>query len=228
MLAKVITCTVIGVDGHPVDVEVDVAKGLPTFSIVGLPDNAVRESRDRVKAAIKNCGYEFPNRRITVNLAPADLKKEGTGFDLPIAIGILAAIEIVSPAHIENTMFTGELALDGKIRPIKGVIPITIAGKATGCSRVVIPEQNEMEAALIGAEVDIIAIKSLPELVEYLSGRISIAPLSLPSKSNLIEKYHVDFSEVKGQLFAKRGLEIAAAGGHNVFMLWSITPNEQA
>ncbi|SHO53178.1 YifB family Mg chelatase-like AAA ATPase [Desulfopila aestuarii] len=220
MLAKIQSCTPIGVSGLLIDVEVDVSLGLPTFATVGLPDSAVRENKDRVKAAIKNCGYEFPNRRITVNLAPADVKKEGAGFDLPTAIGILAATELLPEEALREVCFVGELSLDGSVRHVKGMLPMLIAARDGGVKRFIIPEENCDEAAIGASGIEVVPVRSLPQAVEYLLGLTTLMPLPAASLQDLLQKpgYSVDFSEVKGQAHVKRALEIAAAGGHNLLM----------
>ena len=221
MLAKTISCSVIGIDGWLIQVEVDVARGLPVFSTVGLPDGAVRESKDRVKAAIKNCGYEFPAKRITVNLAPADIRKEGTSFDLPIALGILEATQTLQKEKNGNYCIVGELSLDGGVHKVAGVLPAVLAARKNGLKGVIIPRENMDEAVLMAEDLDIITVTSLQEAVEFLAGIKNIAPLELETeqKDTTGDNYDVDFTEVKGQGHVRRGLEIAAAGGHNVMML---------
>lgn len=220
MLAKTISCSVIGIDGWLVQVEVDVARGLPVFSTVGLPDGAVRESKDRVKAAIKNCGYEFPAKRITVNLAPADIRKEGTSFDLPIALGILEATQTLKNTQKDKYCTVGELSLDGGVHKVAGVLPAILAAKKNDLKGVIIPYDNMDEALLMAEDLDIITVKSLQEAVEFLAGIKEIFPL-VPATLNkriTTPSYNVDFSEVKGQTHVRRGLEIAAAGSHNIIL----------
>ncbi|SDP05387.1 YifB family Mg chelatase-like AAA ATPase [Desulforhopalus singaporensis] len=221
MLAKIISCSVIGIEGHPVEVEVDVTKGLPTFATVGLPDSSVRESKDRVKAAIKNCHYDFPVRRITVNLAPAELKKEGAGFDLPIAVGILQASGAFKTAREGQYCMVGELSLDGTVKKVKGILPILVSAELHKLKGVVLPSENFMEARLASSEIEIIPVTRLQQAVEFLAGGdIEVNASAVMQEVDEDEQWHtVDFSDVRGQQTAKRGLEIAAAGAHNVLLV---------
>ena len=219
MLAKVLSSAVIGIDAYIVDVEVDISQGLPSFSTVGLPESAVRESKERVKASIKNSGYHFPSDRITVNLAPADVKKEGTAFDLPMALGILAGTGLVSPLSYENYLILGELALDGLIRPVKGVLPMAVAAKDLGLAGMYLPAENAAEAAVVDG-ITIYPIKSLVQLVESLLGISLIKPYKANGRQFIApDESQVDFDEVRGQENVKRAMEIAAAGGHNMIMV---------
>lgn len=220
MLAKVPSCSVIGIDGWLIQVEVDIALGLPMFSTVGLPDSSVRESKDRVKAAIKNCGYEFPNRRVTVNLAPADIKKEGSGFDLPIAVGILQATETLTKSVDGEYCIVGELSLDGGVRRVNGILSIILAAKDLGMQGVIIPEENIEEAQVAPPGIEVITVSSLPQVVEFLAGLLTIPPVPPLATDALARQsgYSIDFSEIRGQSHVKRALEIAASGGHNVLL----------
>ncbi len=220
MFVKVLGMSIIGMESYPVSVEVDISAGLPQFSTVGLPDASVKESRDRIKAAIKNSGYRFPRSHVTVNLAPADIKKEGTGFDLPIAVGILAAEELIKEDSLPECFFIGELSLDGSIKSVRGVLPAALKAKELGIKRVFVPKENAAEAAMVEG-IDVFGLNTLPDVVDFLGNRKIIEPLALDISRIFQEhrQYDFDFNEIKGQRQALRAMEIAAAGGHNVIMI---------
>lgn len=217
MLALARTVGLVGIEAFPVDVEVDMSRGLPSFSMVGLPDNSVRESRERVQAAIANSGFAMPPKKLTVNLAPAGRKKEGPSFDLPIAVGLLAAGGFVSASRVERFAYAGELALDGRVRPIRGMLPMA-SGITTGLEGLFVPAENASEAA-ISSPARVIPVRSLQDVANWLQGAGGLFPE--PPATELIDApvYKVDFAEVHGQLQARRALEIAAAGGHNLLMI---------
>src|SRR5437879_5184715 len=223
MLYKALSAAVYGIDANIIEVEVDVS-GIKTnedhFHTVGLPDAAVRESRDRVRAALKNCGYDIPPTHITINLAPADIKKEGSGFDLPMALGILGAYGGLNKKEILDCLFVGELSLDGGIRGVRGALPIAIEARGKKISRLVVPEVNAREAAMVGG-VEVYPVRSLIDVIQFINLGNGIAPVKVDRDKLLHEsqQFMVDFKDVRGQQTAKRALEIACAGGHNILMI---------
>ncbi|MBU4311092.1 MAG: YifB family Mg chelatase-like AAA ATPase, partial [Candidatus Omnitrophica bacterium] len=219
MLARIYSATTIGIEARQIEIEVDIASGLPQVTIVGLPDTAIRESRDRVKSAIKNSQFTYPSQKITVNLAPCDIKKEGPSFDLPIAIGILVASGQVDHRKVSDFLFLGELALNGKIRPIKGSLPIAMSLKNSN-KKLILPEKNAYEASVV-KDVEVYAVNTLNDVCDFISGKQPLTPLSTDVEFSLEKDvtYDLDFSDVKGQAYAKRAMEIAAAGSHNIIMI---------
>jgi magnesium chelatase family protein len=225
MLFKTISAAVYGIDAYVVDVEIDLSPKAgdnmsPAFTMVGLPDPAVRESRERIRAAINNSGLFFPIHKVTVNLAPANVKKEGSSFDLPIAIGILGANGDLKSLNLDDTLIVGELSLDGRVRPVKGALSIAVAARDKGAKRILMPEENAREAAVV-TDLSVFPVSSLKAVMDLLNAETPPAPLQIDGDSLLssLSQYSVDFSEVKGQPHAKRALEVATSGGHNIIVI---------
>jgi len=223
MLYKTLSAAVYGIDASIIEVEVDVSAikmNEEQFHTVGLPDAAVRESRDRVRSALRNCGFDIPPTRITINLAPADIKKEGSGFDLPMALGILGAYGGLNKKEVNDCLFVGELSLDGGIRSVRGALPIAIEARGKKIAKLVVPELNAREAAMVGG-VSVYPVKSLLDVIRFVNTGNGIQPINVDGASLLSESQHffVDFKDVRGQHTAKRALEVACAGGHNIRMI---------
>ncbi|MCD6112871.1 MAG: YifB family Mg chelatase-like AAA ATPase [Bacteroidales bacterium] len=220
MLVKTYGCAIYGIDAFTVTIEVNIDKGIQFF-LVGLPDSAVRESHQRIEAALKNIGYKIPGKKITINMAPADIKKEGSAYDLPIAIGILAASKQIKADKIGDYIIMGELSLDGSLQPIKGALPIAIEAREKGFKGFILPEQNVKEAAIVN-NLEVYGIKNLTELINFFDDKIELKQTKIDTRQEFfssLNEYEFDFSDVKGQENIKRALEIAAAGGHNIIMI---------
>ena len=222
MLFKALSAAVFGIDAYVVEVEVDVGSGrMGDFNVVGLPDIAVKESRERIKSALKNCGFEFPNpQSVTINLAPADIRKEGSGFDLPMALGILGCQGTFFGKPLNGQLFLGELSLDGSVRPVRGTLSAALRAREKGIRNVVVPEANAREAAVVEG-IEVYAIRSLPQAVDLVNAPESFKPVQLDARALLAEaaQYPLDLRDVRGQQGAKRALEVACSGSHNIIFL---------